>query len=157
MIRRHIAYAKYLLRHKYWVFVASRKCDVSMGRALVHDLSKLKPSEWLPYARTFYKPDGRSQYLPTDDFQYAWLHHQKANRHHWQYWVLTMDTGLRIPMRMPMKYVREMVADWMGAGRAITGKWETLEWYENNKGKMTLHPKTQDDVEIILYEAFEGD
>jgi len=44
-----------------------------------------------------------------------------------------------------------MVADWMGAGRAITGRWETKEWYGKNKGNMLLHPETRKMVEDVLY------
>ena len=51
---------------------------------------------------------------------------------------------------MPEKYAREMVADWAGAGRAITGKWETLEWYKKNQEKILLHPETRSLVESIL-------
>ena len=34
----------------------------------------------------------------TDDiklkFDFAWLHHQKSNKHHWQYWLLQLDNQL---------------------------------------------------------------
>ena len=33
---------------------------------------------------------------------------------------------------------------------AITGKWETLEWYEKNKEKILLHPETRYLVEGLL-------
>ena len=46
------------------------------------------------------------------------------------------DNDPNYPIPMPEKYAREMVADWAGAGRAITGKWETLEWYEKNQEKI---------------------
>jgi len=61
-----------------------------------------------------------------------------------------MDRGDVIPLEMPEKYVKEMVADWMGAGRAITGRWECQEWYEKNKGKMILHKWTRNLVELFL-------
>jgi hypothetical protein len=43
-----------------------------------------------------------------------------------------------------------MVADWMGAGRAITGKWEAKAWYEKNKATIILHDGTRKLVETIL-------
>ena len=43
-----------------------------------------------------------------------------------------------------------MVADWKGAGRAIHGKDETLEWYEANKHNMVLHVDTRLWVEEVL-------
>ena len=83
-------------------------------------------------------------------FDRAWLHHQHANPHHWQHWVLREDSGAVKALPMPEHFVREMVADWMGAGRAITGKWEAAEWYTKNAGKMTLHPDTRARVESLL-------
>ena len=50
---------------------------------------------------------------------------------------------------MPDKYRREMLADWMGAGRAL-GKPNTLEWYTANQGKITLHPETRQWIEEQL-------
>lgn len=55
-----------------------------------------------------------------------------------------------MPMPMPLRYVSEMVVDWMSAGRAITGRWEVKEWYEKNKDKIILHPETRKHVENIL-------
>lgn len=54
---------------------------------------------------------------------------------------------------MPEKYGREMVADWMGAGRGITGKWEADKWYEHNKLNIQLHPDTRVRVEALLLAA----
>lgn len=52
---------------------------------------------------------------------------------------------------MIFSYAREMIADWMGAGRAITGKWEVAEWYEKNQNKIQLHPETRRFVENIIF------
>ena len=50
----------------------------------------------------------------------------------------------------PEKYIREMVADWMGAGLAITGRMEVIEWYGKNATKMLLHPRSRARVEELL-------
>lgn len=55
-----------------------------------------------------------------------------------------------IPLPMPRPVILEMVADWMGTGRAITGEWEVKDWYQANKDKMTLHQETRKQVEEIL-------
>lgn len=55
-----------------------------------------------------------------------------------------------VALQMPEHFVREMVADWAGAGRAITGRWEVADWYAKNKGKMLLHPQTLALVERLL-------
>lgn len=46
--------------------------------------------------------------------------------------------------------MREMVADWLGAGRAITGKWEAAEWYLENAERMHLSYRAQMLVEMLL-------
>jgi len=149
-IKRHIAYLKYVMRHKWFVFRASIKIKSSLWLAIVHDWSKFKPSEWIPYANTFYEPDGSNQYKQTPEFAQAWNKHQKSNKHHWQFWMLTWDRGETIALPMPQKYVLEMIADWMGAGKAITGKWEIREWYYKNKDKIILESSTRDVIEKII-------
>jgi hypothetical protein len=150
-IKRHIAYARYVLRHKWYVFKARDITGVSLWRALTHDLSKFTLAEWMPYARCFYDRCGNSQYEQTAEFDHAWNLHQKRNMHHWQAWVLIRD-GLAEggPLEMPEKYVREMVADWIGASMACTGKNVAKTWYLENKDNMQLHPMTRVLVEYIL-------
>lgn len=147
---RHLNYLRYVLRHKWFVLLACIRIGAPIWLGVIHDMSKFKLSEWLPYARCFYAPDGSSQYKEDDAFNLAWNQHQKYNKHHWQYWLITWDRGVTEPLQMPYKYVYEMVADWMGAGRAITGKWETRDWYIKNKNNIQLHPNSRALVETIL-------
>ena len=132
------------------MFVASRRYGCSLWRAIVHDASKFRIGEWLPYAHTFYGTNGESRYKPDVLFNQAWLHHQHRNPHHWQYWLLRKDSGEIIALEMPEKFVREMIADWAGAGKAITGKWEIHKWYFENNHKIILHPTTKQLVETLL-------
>jgi hypothetical protein len=126
-----------------------------MWRALVHDFSKFLPSEWFPYAEAFYLPHGQSRYQESEAFNVAWNNHQKRNKHHWQYWLITWDRGETEPLEMPHDFTREMVADWMGAGRAINGRWEVREWYNKNKDKIKLHPITREWVLTFIFQAEE--
>ena len=142
-MRDHLAYAKALLRHKKYVYLACRAIGLSALAGVLHDASKLLPTEWLPYVKAFYGPSGESHYVESDAFNYAWNHHQKSNRHHWQYWVLTQDDGPPIALPMPERYVREMVADWAGASLAYAGTVPLDAWYEQHRQIMNLHPKTQ--------------
>jgi hypothetical protein len=150
------------------VFVAGLKTKAPIWLLLIHDLSKLLPSEFFPYADYFYDQKMKDKenieafplfvnaelapwgYYAKDRFNVAWLYHQKRNPHHWQYWYLMNDSDPHLPLPMPEKYAREMVADWAGAGRAITGKWEVCAWYEKNKNKIILHPDTREFVEGVL-------
>lgn len=85
----------------------------------------------------------------------AWLHHQHANPHHWQHWLLRMDDGPTVTLEMPVHFAREMVADWMGAGRAITGRWEVAEWYAKNRENIVIHDRTRVLVESLMPEREE--
>ena len=83
----------------------------------------------------------------------AWNHHQKRGKHHWQYWLITWDRGNTEPIDMPSEYIREMIADWWGSGRAITGNWDAVTWYEKNKDNMTMTPITRRLLEGWLKES----
>lgn len=147
-------YAKYLwyvLRHKWFVFLEACKMGIPW-LGLVHDLSKFRPDEFIPYAKYFYGKNAKQwreetgYYKPTDTgdeaFDFAWLLHQKRNRHHWQWWILPEDDGGTKVLPIPEKYCKEMLADWRGAGR-VQGKPNTAAWYTKNKDKMTLEPGTR--------------
>ena len=105
-MKMHLKYLWYVLRHKWFVFVECCRLGIPW-RGLTHDLSKFRPREWFPYARWFYgtwPPRSRSllhaqlgmttvRYREDVKcaFDMAWLHHQKRNDHHWQYWLLSPD------------------------------------------------------------------
>jgi hypothetical protein len=166
--RTHWQYARYIVRHKYFVYIAGRVAGVPLFRLLIHDWSKLLPCEWFPYTRYFYgdypKWDQVKIACPAYDwnlteegialaFERAWLHHIHWNKHHWQYWLLIDDPNSGEQMKaleMPEKYVREMVADWFGAGRAIMHSWDISDWWEKHRSGIILHPKTLEIVEALL-------
>lgn len=154
---KYFKYLSYVVRHKYYVFIECCKLGIPW-RGLVHDLSKLLPSEFIPYANFFYGNNKRIRdktgyYKPTDTgdtaFDFAWLLHQKRNKHHWQWWILPEDKGGVKVFPMPDVYRKEMLADWRGAGKA-QGKPDTKAWYLANSHNMQLHPETRTWVERQL-------
>lgn len=161
-MKAHIRYLKYVLRHKWFVFKAGIKLGVPLWQLIIHDWSKFLPSEWMPYVRKFYGgkypdrvPSDFEPYALTQgrvDYQFnvAWNHHQKRNPHHWQYWILREDDGNTIALPIPTNYALEMLADWVGAGIAITGRNEVREWYAKNKGKIVLEISTRKFIEEKL-------
>lgn len=164
-MRKHWLYLCYVVKHKWFVLLAglhlqSRGWDeLSLRQLILHDWSKFRPSEWLPYAEWFNGFRGGSwyeapatlgKYVRKADFDRAWLFHQRRNLHHWQAWVLREDDGGTVPLEMPLCFVLEMIADWRGAGRAITGRDDVEEWYHRTKSGRLLHPKTLHIVETIL-------
>ena len=73
------------------------------------------------------------------------------NKHHWQYWLSIEPGRDPEPLKIPEIYVREMVADWIGAGIAITGEDNVLLWWNDNATNIWLHPDTREMVEVLIY------
>jgi len=158
---KYLRYLKYIIRHKWFVFIACCKMGI-IYRGIIHDLSKLLPSEFIPYARYFYGDkkgikrgrDKTGYYKPYDtgdkDFDFAWLLHQKRNNHHWQWWILPLDDGGLKMIQMSDVAMKEMICDWQGAGMAISRRKDPLPWYEVNKDNIQLHPTTRKVLENKL-------
>ena len=164
-IKMIFRYLKYVLSHKYYVFLAGRKIGVSLWQLAVHDLSKFGRHEFMQYARKYSYPAvggvwpsrgliasyvGHTQESVDEAFNYAWLNHANKNPHHWQYWIVCENGGDSKVLDMPKKYAREMVADWMGAGRAITGSWDMTDWLHQNLYKVVVSKNTLLFIESIL-------
>ena len=135
-------------------------------RGILHDLSKFLPNEIIPYANFFYGKKGSDikkgrdktgYYKPTDTgdkaFDFAWLLHQKRNRHHWQWWILPEDNGKIKVLPIEEPYLTEMICDWIGAGKAqghFSPKndkyFETRNWWNANNSKMTICEETREKI-----------
>jgi hypothetical protein len=150
-VKKYWKYFRYVVEHKKNVFIECWKMGLYY-QAFVHDLSKFLPSEFIPYARFFYETDREKNYKRSDEsnmnFQMGWLHHQKRNKHHWNYWISISRMNDIRPMPMPKKYVLEMIADWKGMSRKFGGS--AKEYYNKIKGEMILHPETVKLIEQYL-------
>ena len=131
---------------------------VPIWRLALHDWTKFLPREWRPYAEYFYGEwrkedprmnDGLASPNTEAQFEYAWNHHQHKNDHHWQFWVRLGDDGTKLVLPMSEVAMREMVADWMGAGRVL-GKPDTLAWYTEQRDNQDIHIQTRRWVEYLL-------
>ena len=170
---KHWRYLKYIVRHRWFVLVECARRGI-LWRGIVHDLSKLRPDEWGPYAENFYGTKKRGEYFDLcalygcpelapwgttvgDLFNLAWLKHQHRNPHHWQYWILREDDGGTFPLPMPTPYRLEMLCDWIGAGRACgfvsppeDPTRATRRWYAKNRHRISLHRDTREWIEAQL-------
>ena len=130
MIKILFAHYTRVLAHKAWVYYYGRKLGVGRCQLLIHDLSKFKLDEAIPYARNFFGPAN----LPKDRsaFFSAFSLHCARNPHHFQYWQKSP---------MPYKFVFEMLADHLAASRAYEGeavaKLSDWDWLNTNWVKMT--------------------
>lgn len=109
---------------------------------LIHDLSKILPSEVIDYTHHFYTAENTES-----RFRKAWNLHKTRNKHHWQYWV---DKD-GFPQEMPKKYVVEMICDWDSCGKSKPDGIGTKAWYKKFGHKMVLHPKSRELLEELIY------
>jgi len=149
-MKRLIAYLIYVIRHKWFVAIECFKVGIPW-RGIVHDISKLGIREFWPYAKFFYDSDGnRTVNGDARGFDVAWFWHQARNKHHWQYWCMPEDGGRSMrAVEIPDKYRKEMICDWIGAGKA-QGNNNVKLWYLSNRNKIVFHPRTRVAVEYEL-------
>lgn len=129
-------YLKYVVEHKKNVFIECWRKGLYL-QAFTHDLSKFLPSEFIPYARFFYINKEKYE----SDFKKAVQLHYKRNKHHWNYW---WEQG----KDMPLKYIKEMVADWEAMGKKFGNT--AQEYYVKNYDKIHLTEPTRAIVEWEL-------
>lgn len=147
-----LRYFIYICKHKYYVAIECFKYGL-IWQGITHDLSKFLPSEFKAYAEKYYGGDYAYKYHEVEkNYDVAWLKHQHRNPHHWEYWLFRNDKGGVKPLKIPAKYVLEMVCDWIGAGIAIKGKRDIKEWYSTNKMKMILHRNNENHIDVIIKE-----
>ena len=125
-------------------------------QGLFHDLSKYSLTEFIPGAK-YYLGDRSPNEAKREKKGYsaAWLHHKGRNRHHYEYWMdYSMKTKRMEPVKMPLKYVKEMFCDRVAASKIYQGKKYTdahpLQYYTNAKSRIIMHPETAALLEKLL-------
>lgn len=149
---KYWTYFKYILEHKKFVFIECWK-EGLYWHAFTHDNSKLRLSEFIPYAKFFMaKNRAKGNYNIRDEFDpnflKGWMLHQKRNKHHWNYWICVNRKNEIIPMPMPLKYIKQMVCDWRAMSRKFGGTPQS--YYVGMKARFILHPETTKQLEIKL-------
>ncbi len=137
---------KMILTHKLYVFKACKRAGIPL-RGLLHDMSKLSPTEFYEYTK--YTANNRS---PVDNckdvhgYCAAWQHHKGRNPHHVEYWMdRVAQKGVEpIALLMPYEYATEMICDYIGAGQVYCkDEWTfhtPLEWWNEVGCKRRMHP-----------------
>jgi hypothetical protein len=146
---------KYTSRHKF--YVAKYCFEVGLyWRGIMHDMSKFRLCEFIPYACYFFEPyiSGERKAEKKHAFNMAWLKHQNRNDHHWHYFVSVDYEGQLKFLDMPHDCVVEMICDWRAAGKAkgtSDGSWQGVSnYYNTNKERMLLSNNTRFLVEQII-------
>ena len=143
-------------KHKIKVTQLCFRCHL-YKQGLLHDLSKYSYIELktgFHYFQGFRSPiDAEKE---EKGYSLGWLHHKGRNKHHLEYWIdySTKEGAPLEGMKMPTKYVVEMVCDRIAASKTYKGKAykdsDPWEYYEHGKHHLLMHPETRDTLEKCL-------
>ena len=144
-----------VVRHRHGVIRNCFKAGIPL-QGLVHDLSKFSPEEFLTGVKYF--QGTRSPHEGEREaygFSYAWMHYKGRNKHHFEYWTdYDPVTRKMSPVKMPLKYVKEMFCDRVAASRIYMKEnyhdGAPLEYYMKAKGTRSIHPETAELIERLL-------
>jgi len=141
--------------HRKWV---RHYCHIAgiTWRGITHDLSKYSPTEFFESARYWTGTHSPIEEVKREKgVSRAWLHHRGRNTHHWAYWADNFSEGFVIHP-MPMDDFVEMVCDFLGAGRAYSGKCFSYSnersWWlkERDGGNAAMNPINKKMLDIIF-------
>lgn len=134
-----------ITRHRHAVMRLCFKCGL-IRQGLCHDLSKYAPSEFWAGAK-YYQGNRSPQAREREVLGYsaAWLHHKGRNKHHFEYWTDFAD-GRKVYVKMPPRYLAEMVCDRIAACKIYLKDKYTqdaaLTYFETKTDKEGMHPET---------------
>ena len=156
--RRHL---RTVTHHRHLVFKHCRRCGL-LWQGLTHDLSKYSPAEFLTAAR-YYQGDRSPNDAERKEkgASSVWMHHKGRNRHHYEYWTdyrhpsMMREGELPVaPVRMPRRYVAEMLMDRIAASKTYLKEaytqHEPLKYLLRGKSKALMHPQTYKELERML-------
>lgn len=131
-------YIKHLIvisKHKFYVMIECFKRGL-YWQGIIHDLSKYTPSEFIQSARYFQGNRTPISKIKSElGYSSAWLNHKGHNKHHWEYWTDFYNGEIKA-IKIPKRYLDEIVCDMIGASKAyLGGKFnpkEPLIYFENN-------------------------
>ena len=129
------------------------KCGL-YWQGLTHDLSKYSPTEFWNGVKYF--TGTASPHVgerKVKGYSDAWLHHHNRNKHHVEYWVDIVD-GKSTPVRMPFKYLAEMICDRVAASMIYLGDKYTdaapLDYYLSHMDENQFDEATRTTLETAL-------
>ena len=150
-----IGHFRTITRHRHAVIRNCRRAGI-LWQGLRHDLSKYSPTEFIPGVKYYVGTRSPNELERMDKgYSAAWLHHKGRNRHHFEYWSDYNPIERRVgPVKMPLRYVIEMVCDRMAASKIYLGDKYTdasaLDYFVHGKTHRVIHPETSDLCERLL-------
>lgn len=150
LAKKIVGHTKTVLSHKIGVAKICFKFGL-YWQGIVHDFSKFNPIEFIPSIK--YYSGVRSPIEAEKEekgYSMAWLHHKAHNKHHYWFWVDWDSKQCQYPVRMPLKYVYEMIADTVAAGK-VYSKNAGKEWRQSDPYKyyMAHNRDAGNDIEFM--------
>ena len=150
-----IRHFRTITRHRHQVIRNCFRAGIGAG-GLKHDLSKYSPAEFWVGAKYYY-----GDHSPNDGeraargYSLAWMHHKGRNKHHFEYWSdYNPQTRTVEPVKMPVRYVKEMFCDRVAASKIYQGRQYTdrhpLDYFLRGNARQKMHPATADLLEAWL-------
>lgn len=126
-------------------------CIKLKDRVVMHDLSKYTEDEFDAYRRYYHPIDRYEKILAKSDFDEAWEHHWKNNRHHWQ--ARQNDPELEHMTEELSLDCLENILDWMAMGYKFNDR--PYQFYEKHKNEIKLPKIQRDFIEKVIYEGID--
>ena len=154
----YVDYFKRVMAHKKLVFKKCWKKGLKK-QAIMHDMSKFLPSEFVPYAKWFNGPHGvkitdivdklnddiqKEYQMNKRNFEAAVQKHYKRNKHHWDHWA----TPELIFEPIPQKYLDELLCDWESVG--VRHGNSAQEYYLRNYHQIIMRKENRWRLEMTL-------
>lgn len=142
-------------RHRNLVLKHCVHCGIPL-QGLKHDLSKYSPTEFWAGCKYYTGTRSPNEAERADKgFSAAWIHHKGRNKHHFEYWSdISKETKRYVFIKMPYRYLAEMVCDRIAASKTYKGKDYTddcaLQYFLDGQGRSQMHPDTAKELEKLL-------
>ena len=158
-MKKLLCHLKVIYTHRKYV----RRMCWKMGlfwQGLVHDLSKYSITE-LKIAKYYGAGKSPHQWCrETIGYSPSWIHHYHKNKHHWEFWLDDDENAKIIPIKVPYKYIIEMLCDMAGASRAYNPKnWEPKllweYWQIKCKNKRLMHVDSEYLLEKLIWNLYQ--
>ena len=155
-LKKAWGHMKTITKHRHAVIRHCAKAGI-FWQGLGHDLSKYTLSEFQAGMRHY--SDGKKSPNEVERELYgyypAWLHHKGRNRHHFEYWCdYNPKAGKILPVKMPVRFFKELICDRIAASKIYQGKNYTekhpLDYFLNGKDRQSIHPETAAAIQEIL-------
>ena len=155
LIKNFIGHLTTITRHRHLVIKNCSRAGI-LRQGLLHDLSKYNPVEFFAGVRHYQGVRSPNE-VERELYGYspAWLHHKGRNKHHFEYWTdYNVKTRMVEPIRMPDKYVVEMLCDRIAASKIYMREnyndSSPLQYYKNSHTASCIHKETAEFIEELL-------